>query len=99
MPKQLLEALLKSISFIPGIVGMAAMDLSKTNGALKEESWDKGIQIIESPKGLDVSIAIIASKDINTKIIAKEINQAVKVSMKAAGTKLSSLNIYIRGVK
>lgn len=38
MPKQLLEALLKSISFIPGINGLAAMDLSKSNTALKEEN-------------------------------------------------------------
>lgn len=99
MPKQILEALLKSISFIPGINGLAAMDLSKTNGALKEESWEKGILIDETPKGLEISIAIIVEKDINTKIVAKEINQAVKVALKPGNQKLVNLNIYVRGVK
>lgn len=99
MPKQLLEALLKSISFIPGINGLAAMDLSKSNTALKEENWEKGIQIAETSKGLEISIALIIDKDINAKIVAKEINQAVKMALKAEGIKLLNLNIYVRGVK
>lgn len=99
MPNKILNELLKTITFIPGIVGLAAMDLKKSSNALKESDWHKAIEVSQVPKGFEVSIAIIVSKDIQTKIIAREVESSVKNLAKKNKTKLNNLNIYIRGVK
>lgn len=99
MPKKLQEALLKSITLVPGIVGLAAMDLSKSNTPLKEDEWDRGMYMNESPDGIELSIAIIVSKEINAKEIAKEINSSLMQVIGNNEAKLANLNIYMRGAK
>lgn len=99
MPNKILNSLLKTITFIPGIAGLAAMDLRKSNNSLKETDWSKSVTLTETPKGFEISIALIISKEIQAKIIAKEVESAIRNLAKINKTKLGSLNIYIRGVK
>ena len=99
MPNKILNQLLKTITFIPGIVGLAAMDLKKSNNALKESDWNKSIEVSQVPKGFEVSIAIIVSKDIQTKMIVREVESSIRDLAKKNKTKLNDLNIYVRGVK
>lgn len=99
MPNKILNSLLKTITFIPGIVGLAAMDLKKSNNSLKEPDWIKAVSVTETSKGLNVSIAIIISREIQTKIIVKAVETSVRDLAKKNKTKIGSLNIYVRGVK
>lgn len=99
MPNKILQSLLKTITFIPGIVGLAAMDLKKSNNSLKEADWIKALAVTEAPKGLDVSIALIISKEVQAKIVAREVEQSIRDLAKKHKTKLRTLNIYVRGVK
>ena len=100
MSETLQEELLKMISFIPGVVGLASADLTKSNMSLPEARWANGVDVEMITEGkYSVSIAIIVNKDIKTKIVVSEIESSVSSLFKKNKLRLSDLNIFVRGVK
>lgn len=101
MPKQLINAILKTIILIPGIYGLANVDFSKSNLPLKEADWHKAlkIEIDEQNHFCQLTVAIIVRRDIQTKIIAVELDSSLQNFLKRDGVILKDLNIYVRGIK
>lgn len=99
MSKELINSIVNSVSFIPGIVGLSKIDLNKKRDALLEKDWPKSVLISESDKGFDVSIAFIVSREINSKTISKEVHSSISSIFENQAIQLNKINIYIRGVK
>ena len=99
MSKELVQLIVNSVSFIPGIVGLSTIDLNMNRDALSEKDWPKSVLISETDKRFEVSIAIIVSHEINSKTISKEIHSSIYSIFEKNSIKLSKINIYIRGVK
>lgn len=87
------------VTFIPGIEGIASIDLSKSNSPLSEEEWLKGVSIIEGQKGYEISIALIVKRDVASKTVSHELDSAIRVAAKQNKFKIDKINIYVRGVK
>lgn len=98
MPDKILDLIQKTITFIPGVVGLASIDFNMSNNALKESAWSKAFLVDKTNEGLSLSMAVIVSKDIQAKIIAKEIESAVISIMKKEKINLLKLDIFVRGV-
>lgn len=100
MSEKILAAIIELIASIPGIQGIASIDQSKSNQALAEEDWAKGVTVTEGAKGgIDISIALVVKRDVSSKIIAKEIDSAIRIMAKQTKAKVDNINIYVRGVK
>ena len=99
MTKKLTSEVLKTATFVSGLVGLANSDLTKASTELSKENWDKAILIEETNKGSKISIGIIVDSDVRTKIVAFEIHSSIKALLKKNNIKLDKLNVYVRGVK
>ncbi len=97
---ELREGIVSSISTVPGLVGLVNKESEAlTSRVLAEKNYGKGIDIIHTSKGFEVKIFIIASLNVRTEIVAKELSSAVESYFKINKCKVSKINIYIKGVK
>lgn len=100
MPRQLIETILKRISFISGIVGLASININSNNLPLPEDSWFKGIEVILiNDSKYVISIAIIIDKEIRLEIISREILVVVKQELRKQKLRLAELKIFVRGIQ
>lgn len=99
MSDKIQAAIVGLITFVPGIQGISTIDLTKSNIALNEEDWAKGVSISEGKKGFDVSIALIIKRDVSARTISQELDSAIRIMAKQEKVKIDKINIYVRGVK
>lgn len=99
MTKKLTNEILKTVTFVSGLVGLANVDVNRTANELSKENWENAMEIQETDKGAIITVAIIVDVDVRTKVVAYEISSSVKNLMKKNNEKLSKLNIIVRGVK
>ena len=97
--KKITKELLKTITFVPGLIGIANVDLTKSASALPEDKWTNGITAEETSKGLKICIAIIVDADVRTKVVSNELMLSMKTVLKLNRIKMDKINIYIRGVR
>lgn len=99
MTKKLHNEVLKSVTFVSGVVGLANIDLTKSATALPKDKWEDSILFEETNKGNKISLAIIVDGDVRTKAITFEITSSIKDIMKKNKLKLDKVLVYIRGIK
>ncbi|NQZ28903.1 MAG: Asp23/Gls24 family envelope stress response protein [Mycoplasmatales bacterium] len=97
---ELREGIVNSISTVPGLVGLVNKESqAQTLRVLTETNYGKGIDIIPTSNGVEIKIFIIASLNVRTEIVSRELSSAVESYFKANNYKISKINIYIKGVK
>ena len=99
MTKKMRNEILKSATFVSGLLGLASSDLNKTGRELPMEKWDDALKIEETPKGIRVSIGIIVDAEVRAKAVTYEIISSIKALLKKNNIKLDNILVYIRGAK
>lgn len=99
MTTKIKKILLKKVSFVPGLVGLAPIDFSIKTKTLSEDKLSEGMSFEDTPKGVLIRIAIIIDIDIRAKLVVREINSAVKTICKNNNEQLNKVLIYVMGVK
>ena len=99
MSEKLEQLILRTITIIPGIVGIVSMDFDKSSRPLKEEKFLDGILVENTSKGFNLSIALLVKHNTNINVVIKEIDTAIRNILTKKTIKLQNLKIYIRGVK
>lgn len=99
MTKKLTNEILRTVTFVSGLVGLANVDVNKSSSELSKENWNNSIEIVDTEKGHVITVAIIVDADVRTKVVAYEISSSLKNLMKKNNEKLAKVNIIVRGIK
>lgn len=99
MNEQIKKQILEIIMQVPGIAGLSSSKLESGAEELGSHELSEAMSILETEKGMDVSIFVIISKGIKATIIANEIRSSVQELAKRNGVELKNVSVFIRGVK
>jgi len=89
----------QTISYIPGLVGLASIDLTKNATVLNKDNFDKAILLDEVGSSTNISIAIIVTENVRSEVIVSEIESSIYSFAEKNDISISKIIVYIRGVK
>jgi len=99
MTNKILNEVSKIISFIPGLVGLAPIDLTKKASVLNPINFKKAILLEETKSSMNISIAIIIATNVRSEVVVSEIESSIYIFAKKNKISISKISIYIRGIK
>jgi len=85
-----------------GVVGMTSKQVIKDglNELLKKENYSKGVIVRKGEQGIAVDLYIVVAYGISITTVVSEIQKKVKYTLeKALNMAVSSVNVYIQGIK
>ncbi len=91
------DLFIKAIITVPGLVALTKPN-SESQEHLAEGEMSKGIKVIETPRGIEIKVFIISSINVRAETVSREITSSIRYICKNKNIKLSSVNIFIRGV-
>ncbi|CAM9108675.1 Asp23/Gls24 family envelope stress response protein [Mycoplasma marinum] len=94
------EGIINAISTVPGLVGLVNKESEALNPrVLSEKNYTKGIDVVQTTKGIDIKVFIIISLNVRAEIASRELLSAIQSYFKTIEEKILKVNIYIKGVK
>lgn len=99
MDEQIKQKILEIITQIPGISALASKEIEGDAKALNRHELSRSMAIVETDKGLDISIYIIISRGIKASLVANEIRSAMNNYANSKKIKVKNVSVFVRGVK